>query len=58
MGRMITVNTEKCTNCKMCELACSLAKTVSHLSHQLTHDFFFSTSLFSNISPKIFCSHL
>lgn len=27
MSKIITVNPEKCTNCRMCELACSLAKT-------------------------------
>ena len=26
MGRMITVSTEKCTNCRMCEAACSFTK--------------------------------
>jgi anaerobic carbon-monoxide dehydrogenase iron sulfur subunit len=27
MSRMIVVDPAKCTNCKMCELACSLVKT-------------------------------
>ena len=26
MSKIITVNPEKCTNCKMCELACSIVK--------------------------------
>ena len=27
MSRMIVVDHAKCTNCRMCELACSLVKT-------------------------------
>ena len=27
MSKIITVNPEKCTNCKMCEMACSFKKT-------------------------------
>jgi Fe-S-cluster-containing hydrogenase component 2 len=29
MSKIITVNPEKCTNCKMCEMACSFKKTDS-----------------------------
>jgi carbon-monoxide dehydrogenase iron sulfur subunit len=29
MSKLITVNPDKCTNCKLCELACSLKKTGS-----------------------------